>query len=62
MRLVNDSDVVFISVPTPMTSEGVIDLSIVESVFEEVEKCIHPSSRPIFVLKSTAVPVQLREN
>ena len=31
-EVVNGCDVVFVSVPTPMTDQGVIDLSIVESV------------------------------
>lgn len=60
-EVVNDSDVVFISVPTPMTSEGIIDLSIVENVFEEVEKCKNNNSRPVFVLKSTVVPGTTRK-
>ena len=54
--VVNDSDVVFISVPTPMTQEGLIDLSIVHGVFEDIESVKTNDSRPIFVLKSTVVP------
>jgi len=60
-EVVNDSDVVFISVPTPMTPEGIIDLSIVENVFEEIEKCKKNDSRPVFVLKSTVVPGTTRK-
>ena len=60
-EVVNDSDVIFISVPTPMTDSGVIDLSIVESVFEEVQKCKEHGSRPILVLKSTVVPGTTRK-
>ena len=33
---VNDSDVIFVCVPTPMKSDGSIDLSIVESVFKNI--------------------------
>lgn len=52
---INDSDVVFVSVPTPMTQSGKIDLSIVNSVFEEVRSNIK-NSDTVFVLKSTVVP------
>ncbi|MDB4335848.1 hypothetical protein N9989_00085 [bacterium] len=54
--VVNDSDVVFICVPTPMTNEGLIDLSIVESVFDDVMRMKHPKSDVVFVLKSTVTP------
>jgi len=59
--VVNDSDVVFISVPTPMTQEGLIDLSIVHGVFEEIESVKTNESRPVFVLKSTVVPGTTRK-
>ncbi len=55
-EVVNDTDVVFISVPTPMKGDGTIDLSIVESVFDAVEVCKKQSSKTVFVLKSTVVP------
>ena len=55
--VVNDSDVVFVCVPTPMRKDGTIDLSIVESVFEEIETLRKPEiESPVFVLKSTVVP------
>ena len=54
--VVNDSDVVFVSVPTPMRSDGTIDLSIVESVFDSIQVCYKPESSAVFVLKSTVVP------
>jgi len=60
-EVVNDSDVVFISVPTPMRADGTIDLTIVESVFDAVEACKERSSKAIFVLKSTVVPGTTRE-
>ena len=59
--VVNHSDVVFISVPTPMTKEGLIDLSIVETVFQDIEKVKNQDSRAIFVLKSTVVPGTTRK-
>jgi len=60
--VVNDSDVVFVCVPTPMRQDGTIDLSIVESVFEEVEFLRKPEiESPVFVLKSTVVPGTTRK-
>ena len=59
--VVNHSDIVFISVPTPMTKEGLIDLSIVETVFQDIEKVKNQDSRAIFVLKSTVVPGTTRK-
>lgn len=59
--VVNESDVVFICVPTPMRSDGTIDLSIVESVFDDIERVKHNSSKPVFVLKSTVVPGTTRK-
>ena len=60
--VVNDSDVVFVCVPTPMRQDGTIDLSIVESVFEEIEILRKPEiESPVFVLKSTVVPGTTRK-
>ena len=60
--VVNDSDVVFVCVPTPMRQDGTIDLSIVESVFEEIEALRKPEiESPVFVLKSTVVPGTTRK-
>lgn len=55
-QVVNDSDVVFISVPTPMRTDGTIDLSIVESVFDDIDNAKSSDSKAVFVLKSTVVP------
>jgi nucleotide sugar dehydrogenase len=55
-QVVNDSDVVFISVPTPMRADGTIDLSIVESVFDDIDNAKSSDSKAVFVLKSTVVP------
>jgi len=54
---VRKSDFVFVSVPTPMTGGlgGKIDLSILDSVFEKINKT-RGSSNPIFILKSTVIP------
>ena len=57
-EVVNYSDVVFVSVPTPMTNVlgGEIDLSVVRKAFTMINRCKRRSSEPIFVLKSTVVP------
>ena len=60
--VVNFSDVVFISVPTPMESVegGKIDLSIIDSVFDAVQLVKKADSfsyeNVVFVIKSTVVP------
>ena len=56
--VVNHSDVVFVSVPTPMNKEGVIDLSIVESVFADINRNYNTNrtDTAVFVLKFTVVP------
>ena len=50
-EVVNDSDVVFVSVPTPMRPDGTIDLSIVESVFDSIQVCYKSENKTVFVLK-----------
>jgi len=53
--LVHNSDVIFVCVPTPMFESGECDLSIVESVVDELSiyDVIH---RKVVVIKSTVVP------
>jgi nucleotide sugar dehydrogenase len=53
--VVNLSDVIFICVPTPMFESGECDLSIVNSVAEDLSKydCIQEK---VVVIKSTVVP------
>jgi UDPglucose 6-dehydrogenase len=53
--LVNGSDVIFVCVPTPMFESGECDLSIVNSVAQELSQydCIN---RKVVVIKSTVVP------
>ncbi len=58
--VINNSDVVFVCVPTPMTKSGKIDLSIVESVFSEVQQNLQKKDT-VFVLKSTVVPGTTRK-
>jgi len=53
--VVNKSSIVFISVPTPTTKSGIIDLSIVESLFESISK-MSSNNDCVFLLRSTVVP------
>jgi UDPglucose 6-dehydrogenase len=54
---INQSDFIFISVPTPMKSVtgGKIDLNIMDSVFEEIS-AINTRKDNIFIVKSTVIP------
>jgi UDPglucose 6-dehydrogenase len=54
---INGADVIFVCVPTPMLTEtgGRIDLKIMDSVFEAIDK-LNKRKNNIFVIKSTVVP------
>ena len=52
---VNDSDFVFVSVPTPMTKKGSISLRYINQVFKEING-INRRSDNIIILKSTVIP------
>ena len=56
-EVVNLSDFIFVSVPTPMNKKknGVMDTSIIDSVFDEV---VNRNERTdnIFIVKSTVIP------
>lgn len=56
-EVVNNSEVVFLSVPTPMdlNNSGQIDLSILDNAFKEIVS-IDDGSDKIFVIKSTVIP------
>jgi len=49
------SDVIFVCVPTPMFESGECDLSIVESIVEELSQ-YSPINKKVIVIKSTVVP------
>ena len=52
---VNDSDFIFISVPTPAKGSGNIDLSIVESLIKDIE-LVNKNEKNIILLRSTVTP------
>ena len=62
-EVVNDSDFVFLSVPTPSNSDGSISLDIIYDVFEEIHNVIDYTkpgdscdTQPIILLRSTVTP------
>ena len=52
---INNSDIVFVCVPTPMKPDSSIDLSIVESVFQNIAE-VNKNKENVIVLKSTVIP------
>lgn len=53
---VNNSDFVFISVPTPSDKNGVIDLHILDNCLKSISEIIETNSTTIFLIRSTIVP------
>ena len=60
-EVVNDSDVIFVSVPTPSNTDGSINLDIVYDVFNNIEKCREEGSKPVLLLRSTVTPGTTRK-
>ena len=56
-EVVNLSDFIFVSVPTPMNKNrnGVMDTRIIDSVFDEVMKKNERTDN-VFIVKSTVIP------
>jgi UDPglucose 6-dehydrogenase len=56
-EVVNESEFIFVSVPTPMNigNGGEIDLSILDQVLEKIEN-INKRNDNIIIIKSTAIP------
>ena len=52
---VNDSDFIFVSVPTPMNKNGSISLKFINQVFKDING-VNRRSDNIVILKSTVVP------
>jgi len=52
---VNESDIVFVSVPTPMNKDGSISLNIVRSVLQDIER-VNTRGDNIIIIKSTVIP------
>jgi len=54
-EVVNDSEYVFISVPTPASNDGKINLEILDNCLREIDS-VSNRSETIFLLRSTIVP------
>ena len=52
---VNNSDFIFLSVPTPSHKDGSIDLSILENALESINK-VNKNHNNIILIRSTVVP------
>ena len=52
---VNNSDFLFLSVPTPSSDDGTMDLSIVENALQSMSE-VNNNSKNIVLLRSTVVP------
>ena len=52
---VNESDYIFVSVPTPMDKSGVINLDYVRNAFKSIEE-VNNRKDNVVILKSTVVP------
>ena len=55
---INESDYVFVSVPTPSNKDGSINLDIIYDVFKEIDEVIdyEPDRQPIIMIRSTVTP------
>tara|TARA_R100000734_G_C3299877_1_gene90648 strand:- start:152 stop:1018 length:867 start_codon:yes stop_codon:yes gene_type:complete len=57
-EVVNDSDFIFLSVPTPSNQDGSISLDIVHEVFKEIDSVLdyEAEHQPTILLRSTVTP------
>ena len=57
---VNNSDFLFISVPTPSKKNGDIDLTILKNCLNEISETVGSNHSPIVLVRSTVVPELLK--
>ena len=55
-EVIEDSDIIFVCVPTPMRKDGSCDTRILESAVKEINNKISEEKDPILVVKSTVPP------
>ena len=62
-EVVNDSDYIFLSVPTPSNQDGSISLNILFDVFKEIDKVIdyEADKQPVIMIRSTVTPGTTRK-
>ena len=59
-EVVNESDYIFVSVPTPSNKDGSINIDIVEDVFDQMNRYNYRKDN-IFLLRSTVIPGTTRK-
>ena len=59
-EVVNTSDFIFLSVPTPSNTDGSINLGIIYDIFEEINK-VNIRTNNVILLRSTVVPGTTRK-
>lgn len=57
--VVNNSDILFVCLPTPMKEDGSCDLSVIESVLEEITKVV---IKPKVVIIKSTIPAGSTQN
>ena len=55
-QVINNADIIFVCVPTPMRKSGECDTRILEKAVKNIDASISAKSNPILVLKSTIPP------
>jgi UDPglucose 6-dehydrogenase len=55
-EVVNNSDIIFVCVPTPMRKSGECDTRILEKAILSIEKAADRTRSPILIIKSTVSP------
>ena len=55
-QVVNESDIIFISVPTPSFADGEIDLKLLDRCLEDIYKVSKDNNEAVFLIRSTVVP------
>ena len=55
-QVVNESDIIFISVPTPSFADGEIDLKLLDRCLEDIYKVSKDDNEAVFLIRSTVVP------
>ena len=59
-EVVNESDYIFVSVPTPSNKDGSINIDIVEDIFDQMNRHNYRKDN-IFLLRSTVIPGTTRK-
>jgi UDPglucose 6-dehydrogenase len=60
-EVVIESDIIFLSVPTPSNKDGTINLDIVDSALNDINEIYLASANNIILLRSTVVPGTTRK-